>query len=90
MTLSDWRAVTEPLGHRRTFSAPQGSAVMPMRECVFLCVRLLSLARVIVCRCICVCVGGQFCTDYLVHLDDSESGWASLDRRVSCKAGGIK
>lgn len=34
MTLSDWRAVTEPLGRHRTFSAPQGSAIMSMRECV--------------------------------------------------------
>lgn len=89
MTLSDWRAVTEPLGHLRTFSAPQASAVMPRPECVFLCVRLLSLAQVIVCRCICAC-GWPFCTDYLVHLDDSESEWASLDRRLSCNAGGIK
>lgn len=34
MTLSDWRAVTEPLGHHSTFSAPQGSAIMSRCECV--------------------------------------------------------
>lgn len=72
MTLSDWRAVTEPLGRRRTFSAPRGSAAVSRREfscvpvcsCAFLCVSLrvpvcvwlLSFARVIVCRCVCVWV----------------------------------
>lgn len=32
LTLSDWRAVTEPLGRHRTFSAPRGSAIMSRRE----------------------------------------------------------
>lgn len=102
MTLSDWRAVTEPLGRRRTFSAPQGSAAVSTRECAFSCVPVRSRVFLCVpaCSCVraaaffctsdcvqmCLRVGGHLCTDYPVHLEDSGSGWASLDGRASCKA----
>lgn len=92
MTLSDWRAVTEPLGRHRTFSAPQGSAIMSKLECVCPCVFLCACSCFLLLEWLCadvfVSVGGQLSTDYLVHLDDSDSGWASFDGRMSCKAGG--